>query len=86
MGHPSLVPIFDRSVLPIPPSKMAAGRIVFGKAYHDYDNWYRADMLTLFVKRSVARELGLFLLSCAFHARVRDIGTAADFAHPTPDL
>jgi hypothetical protein len=58
---------FDRQVLPVLPPKMTAGRVVFSKAYRDYNNWYRTDMLTLFVEPFVARELGLFLLSCAFH-------------------
>jgi hypothetical protein len=59
--------LFERHVLPVPATKMATTRVVFRKSYHDYNGWYRADSLTLFLHPGAARELGSFLLSCAFH-------------------
>lgn len=59
--------LFDRNVLPVPSTKMATPRVVFRKSNHDYSAWYRADSLTMFLDPGAARELGVFLLSCAFH-------------------
>ncbi len=59
--------LFERHVLPVPATKMVTTRVVFRKSYHDYNQCYRADSLTLFLHPSAARELGVFLLSCAFH-------------------
>ena len=59
--------IFDRGVLPIPPRDLLTERIVLSKSHHDYNGWYRADLLLLFVEPHASRELAVFLLACAFH-------------------
>jgi len=59
--------IFSREVLPVPPPELATERVFVSKTYHDYNGWYRADALILFVDPVASRELGVFLLACALH-------------------
>jgi hypothetical protein len=59
--------IFEKRVLPVPPRTLSSERIVLRKSHHDYNGWYRADLLLLFMEPDSSRELGLFLLACAFH-------------------
>jgi hypothetical protein len=60
--------VFDTRVLPSPPSKLSTERVVFRRTHSDYNGWRRADLLLMFVEPATARELGLFLLACVFHA------------------
>jgi hypothetical protein len=59
--------VFDQRVLPVPPREISCERIVARKVHHDYNGWYRADVVLLFIEPDVSRQLGLFLLACAFH-------------------
>ncbi len=60
--------VFDTQVLPNPPSKLTTERVVFRRTHHDHNGWQRADLLLMFVEPATARELGLFMLACVFHA------------------
>jgi hypothetical protein len=59
--------VFHKGVLPPPPPLLTTDRIVIRKLLHTYDSWFRADMLWMYLSASTCRELGSFLLACAFH-------------------
>ncbi len=65
--------IFSAESLPVPAPVLSSDRIFMRKTFHDYNGWYRADWLMLFIERQVARELGVFLLACVFHEPERTI-------------
>lgn len=55
------------------------------KATHDYDGWYRADSLWMYLAPPACRKLGLFLLAAAgFHGPKTD--TALELEHPESDI
>lgn len=64
-GYPDFV--FHSGVLPEPPASLATDRIVFRKALHDYNSWYRPDALWMYLTAPKCRELGLFFLAAGFH-------------------
>ena len=59
--------VFHAGVLPVPPANLSSDRIVIRKGTHDYNSWYRADALWMELGPRKCRELGVFLLACAFH-------------------
>lgn len=64
-GYPHLV--FHAGVLPEPPASISTDRILFRKTTHDYNSWYRAEALLMYLSAKKCRELGLFLLASGFH-------------------
>src|SRR5258708_22236164 len=59
--------LFTRDNLPEPPALLKSERVHFRKIARDYNGWHRVDHLALYVDEQACRELGLFLLACAFH-------------------
>jgi hypothetical protein len=64
-GYPDFV--FHAGVLPVPPTALFTDRIVIRKAKKEYNSWHRADALWMYLNPRKCRELGVFLLACAFH-------------------
>lgn len=77
-GHPHFV--FHRDNLPEPPASLSTDRIFFRKLVKDYNGWYRADVLWMYLTSAKCRELGLFLLAAGFHGPRRNI--TLSIAHP----
>lgn len=59
--------IFSAENLPPPPLLLSSEHIFIRKIHHDYNGWYRADQLMMFLEPQVSRELAVFLLACVFH-------------------
>ena len=59
--------LFKHDNLPSPPAQLSSDRIFFRKIARDYNGWHRVDNLALYVDEQACRDLGLFLLACAFH-------------------
>ncbi|HEY3254572.1 MAG TPA: hypothetical protein VGJ91_11510 [Polyangiaceae bacterium] len=59
--------LFKHDNLPIPPPLLTSDRVHFRKILRAYNGWYRVDHLALYVAEQACRDLGLFLLACAFH-------------------
>jgi hypothetical protein len=59
--------LFHAGVLPVPQGLLSTDRVVVCKEVHEYNSWYRTDLLRMFVSPPTARELGVFILSCLFH-------------------
>ncbi len=77
-GHPHFV--FHAGVLPVPPAFLSTDRILFNKLHHDYNGWYKADALWVYLTQKKCRELGLFLLAASFHGPKQD--TTLSITHP----
>jgi hypothetical protein len=77
-GHPHFV--FHAGVLPAPLATISTDRILFRKLHHDYNGWYKAEALWMYLTPRKCRELGLFLLACGFHGPVED--TTLLITHP----
>ncbi len=77
-GHPYF--IFHAGVLPVPPLSISTDRILFRKAKSDYNGWYRADALWMYLTPRKCRELGLFLLASGFHGPAET--TTLSITHP----
>jgi hypothetical protein len=59
--------VFHGGVLPVPPVTLSTNRILFRKLHNTYNSWHRADSLWMYLSPQTCRELGVFLLACAFH-------------------
>lgn len=59
--------LFKHENLPMLPPQLRSDRIHFRKIARDYNGWHRVDHLALYVNEQTCRDLGLFLLACAFH-------------------
>ena len=59
--------LFKHDNLPMPPPRLTSDRVHFRKIARDYNGWHRVDNLALYVDEQACRDLGLFLLACAFH-------------------
>lgn len=59
--------LFRHDNLPIPPSRLTSDRIHIRKIVRNYNGWHRVDNLAMYVDDAACRDLGLFLLACAFH-------------------
>jgi len=59
--------LFKHENLPMPPAVLTSKRVHFRKIARDYNGWHRVDHLALYVDERACRDLGLFLLACAFH-------------------
>jgi hypothetical protein len=70
-GEPDFV--FRAESLPVPPPVFSSDRIFIRKINHDYNSWYRADRLMIFLESHVSRELAIFLLACVFHEPERTV-------------
>jgi hypothetical protein len=81
-GFPDFV--FHAGVLPLPPAFPATDRIVIRKATTHYNSWYRADALWISLSPRTSRELGVFLLACAFHGSAET--TTLTISHPDSDI
>jgi hypothetical protein len=81
-GFPDFV--FHAGVLPVPPTTLSSDRIVIRKTTHDYNSWYRADALWMSLSPRKCRELGVFLLACAFHGPAENI--TLTLSHPGSDI
>jgi hypothetical protein len=77
-GFPDFV--FHAGVLPVPPADLSSDRIIFRKFAHDYNGWYRADTLWMYLSPHKCRELAVFLLACAFHRPAKTI--TLTISHP----
>lgn len=64
--------VFRREDLPRPPAELRTDSIVVQRTTHDYNSWYRADALWIYLGRRKARELGVFLLACMFSVHEED--------------
>jgi len=72
--------LFKHDNLPAPPARLTSDRIFFRKIARDYNGCHRVDNLALYVDAQACRDLGLFLLACAFHdpeQSVLELGNAA---------
>jgi len=76
--------VFHAGVLPAPPAALTTDRIVFRKLYHDYNGWYRADALWMYLTPQKCRDLGVFLLACAFHGPAET--TTLTLSHPKSEI
>src|SRR3977135_3984622 len=81
-GFPEFV--FHAGVLPLPPTALSSDRIVIRKRMTDYNGWYRADALWMSLSPRKCRELGVFLLACAFHGPSES--TTFTISHPDSDI
>ena len=77
-GYPHFV--FHAGVLPEPPASISTDRILFRKLTHNYNGWYRADALWMYLTAKKCRELGLFLLASGFHGPRK--ATTLSIVHP----
>jgi hypothetical protein len=77
-GYPDFV--FHAGVPPVPPLALSTDRILFRKFEHNYNGWYRADTLWMYLSPRKCRELGVFLLACAFHGPAKT--TTLTISHP----
>jgi len=59
--------LFKHDNLPMPPARLTSDRVHLRKIACNYNGWYRVDRLALYVDEQACRDLGLFLLACAFH-------------------
>jgi hypothetical protein len=59
--------LFKHDNLPVPPPQLSSGRLHFRKIARDYNGWHRVDSLALYMDEQACKDLGLFLLACAFH-------------------
>ena len=59
--------ILHADILPVPPAALFTDRLLFRKIAHDYNGWHQADALWMYLSPTKCRELGIFLLACAFH-------------------
>src|SRR5260370_9162131 len=76
--------VFHAGVLPVPPATLSSDRIIIRKGRHEYNSWYLAESLWMSLSARKCRELGVFLLSCAFHGPVED--TTLTIGHPDSDI
>jgi hypothetical protein len=53
---------------------------LFRKLHHNYNGWYRADALWLYLTPEKCRELGIFLLATCFHGPTKQ--TTLSITHP----
>jgi hypothetical protein len=67
-----------------PPAGVATGRLHIRKLHHTYDSFFRADALWISLSRETSRQLGLFLLACAFHGPKRE--TVIHLTHPESSI
>ncbi len=58
---------FKKRPLPAPPETLSTSRILLTKGAREYNSWYRADMVVMFVTPETCRELGVFLIACGLH-------------------
>jgi hypothetical protein len=75
--------VFSPGDLPSPPPSLATSRIVIEKKHHDYNSWYRADLLDIHLSRRTARLLGLHILACELH-RAGEV--EIQLTHPASDI
>jgi len=59
--------LFKHENLPMLPPQLKSDRIHFRRLDRAYNGWHRVDGLALYVDEQACRDLGLFLLACAFH-------------------
>jgi len=59
--------LFKHENLPMVPPRLTSARVHLRKIARDYNGWHRVDNLALYVDELACRDLGLFLLACAFH-------------------
>jgi hypothetical protein len=59
--------LFKHDNLPVPPARVTSDHVRFRKIARGYNGWHRVDSLALYVDEPACRDLGLFLLACAFH-------------------
>src|SRR5262245_57650164 len=76
--------VFHPGVFPVYPETLSSDRIIIKKLVHDYNSWYRADLLWMNIDPSKARELAVFLLACIFHGPVEM--TTLALTHPESDI
>lgn len=77
-GYPHF--IFHAGTLPAPPASLTTDRLLFRKLHSDYNGWYRADALWLYLTPKKCRELGVFLLAACFHGPTKE--TTLSITHP----
>ena len=75
--------VFRRETLPTLPPIVETTRLVVQKTHHDYNCWHRADRLIMYLDKDLARQLGIFLLACAFHRPSR---ATIVLRHPSSDV
>jgi hypothetical protein len=75
--------VFRSDTLPAVPPMLETARLLVRKTHHDYNCWHRADRLIVYLDKDLARQLGVFLLACAFHRPSR--ATLA-LRHPSSDV
>jgi hypothetical protein len=78
-GYPHV--IFHAGTLPVPPASLTTDRLLFRKLHHNYNGWYRADALWLYLTPEKCRELGIFLLATCFHGPTKQ--TTLSITHPS---
>jgi hypothetical protein len=81
-GYPNF--IFHAGVLPRPPASISTDRIIIRKGYHDYNGWYRADALRMYLTQKKCRELALFMLAVGFHCPRK--ATTLSITHPDSSI
>ena len=77
--------VFRAGVLPVSPVNLSTDRIAIRKAKHDYNSWYRADALWMGIGSQKCRELGVFLLACAFQ-NPEERRTTLTLDHPESEI
>lgn len=77
-GYPHFT--FRAGTLPVPPASLTTDRLLFRKLHHDYNGWYRADALYLYLTPEKCREFGVFLLAACFHGPREN--TTLSITHP----
>lgn len=65
---------------PVPPIELITDRLLIRKVVHDYNGWYRADSLWLYLSPAKCRELGIFLIACIFHGPAENV--TLTISHP----
>ena len=81
-GFPDFV--FHPGILTAPPIALSSDRIIIRKATHTYNSCYRADALWMYLSPRKCREMGVFLLACAFHGPAE--GIPLTLSHPESDI
>jgi hypothetical protein len=81
-GHPHFV--FHAGSVPSPADSISTDRILFRKLHHDYNGWYRADAIWMYLTPLKCRELGLYLLAAGFHGPKNPL--TLSFTHPESEI
>jgi hypothetical protein len=66
--------------LPLPPAHLATDQLYIEKSLHDYNGYFRADVVLFHARKVTYRQLGLLILAVVFHTLPEPV--EVDLTHP----